>query len=198
MIGIYKITSPSGKIYIGQSDNIKKRLTDYSIKNTKTQPALCNSFKKYGKENHIFEIVEECEYINLNIQERYWQDYYDVIGPNGLNCLLTKIEGKTKNTSIESHLRRSLAIKAAWTDERREQMSQLGKNKIFSEETRAKISQKTKGRFYRRVIDTKTGQIFNSIKDAAKANNINYSRLACMLLGQNPNKTNMRYYEENE
>lgn len=29
MIGIYKITSPSGKIYIGQSGNLEKRLKDY-------------------------------------------------------------------------------------------------------------------------------------------------------------------------
>ena len=56
--GIYKITSPSGKIYIGSSKNIKKRWQSYSDKNCKGQPKLCKSFKKYGKENHIREIIE--------------------------------------------------------------------------------------------------------------------------------------------
>jgi hypothetical protein len=31
--GIYKITSPSGKVYIGQSVDIKRRFTTYKILN---------------------------------------------------------------------------------------------------------------------------------------------------------------------
>lgn len=34
MIGIYKITSPSGKVYIGQSVNIKERFKSH-LKNRK-------------------------------------------------------------------------------------------------------------------------------------------------------------------
>ena len=53
IIGIYKITSPSNKIYIGQAVNILKRWKDYkSIKN-RNQPKLDNSLNKYGFENHI-------------------------------------------------------------------------------------------------------------------------------------------------
>lgn len=67
MIGIYKITSLSDRIYIGQSTNINKRLNSYksSLCNSKKQTRLYNSFKKYGVKNHSFEILEVCDVINV-------------------------------------------------------------------------------------------------------------------------------------
>jgi len=59
MTGIYKITSPSGKIYIGSSINIDKRIKYYSSGNCKGQIRLFNSIVKYGWNNHILEILEE-------------------------------------------------------------------------------------------------------------------------------------------
>ena len=56
--GIYKITSPSGKIYIGQSVNIKDRIKAYKCGHCKEQPFVCNSILKHGWENHKFEIIE--------------------------------------------------------------------------------------------------------------------------------------------
>ena len=35
-----------------------------------------------------FEIIENCSLEDLNIRERYWQDFYDVLN-GGLNCQLT-------------------------------------------------------------------------------------------------------------
>ena len=52
MIGIYKITSPTNKIYIGQSINIEKRFLNYNSINCKKQIRLYNSFKKYGFDKH--------------------------------------------------------------------------------------------------------------------------------------------------
>lgn len=75
-IGIYKITSPSGKIYIGQSIQVKKRFEQYRYLDCKKQPKLFNSFKKYGPENHKFEIIEECSVEQLNEREIYWKKYY--------------------------------------------------------------------------------------------------------------------------
>lgn len=74
IIGIYRITSPAGKIYIGQSIDINKRWYDYKCLLCKNQPKLYNSFKKYGVENHKFDIVHICEY-DISILE-YWEDYY--------------------------------------------------------------------------------------------------------------------------
>jgi group I intron endonuclease len=89
---IYKITSPSGKIYIGQTINLKRRIKHYegyktNSSSVKIQKKLYRSFIKYGWENHNFEILEECtiEHNVLNEKEIYWIAYYESYS-TGLNC----------------------------------------------------------------------------------------------------------------
>ena len=72
-IGIYKITNPEGKIYIGQSINIEKRWKGYKNFHCKGQHKLYNSLKKYGPENHTFEIIEECIMEELDIREEFYK-----------------------------------------------------------------------------------------------------------------------------
>lgn len=56
--GIYKITNPKGRIYIGQSKNIDERITRYKkLQCCKHQLFLYRSFLKYGVDNHSFEII---------------------------------------------------------------------------------------------------------------------------------------------
>jgi group I intron endonuclease len=100
MIGIYKITSPSGRIYIGQSVDIVKRKQQYSSGiNYNNQTKLYNSLVKYGFSEHIFEIVEQCVVEELNERERYWQEFYDVVSQRGLNCRLTTTNDKSGKLS---------------------------------------------------------------------------------------------------
>jgi group I intron endonuclease len=89
MIGIYKITSPSKKVYIGQSINIEKRFKGYYYSNAKGQTILNKSFLKYGIDNHIFEIVCECKKSELYKLEAYYQTLYSANSKNGLNCSVT-------------------------------------------------------------------------------------------------------------
>ena len=90
LCGIYKITSPSGRVYVGQSKDIESRWVSYRKGNCHQQRILFNSIIKYGWINHIFEIIEECEVDELNCRERYWQDFYEVEKRGrGLNCILT-------------------------------------------------------------------------------------------------------------
>jgi group I intron endonuclease len=80
IIGIYKITSPTNRIYIGQSTDVLNRTKYYTNPNgCKEQHKLYNSIKKYGWDAHTFEIIEECETTQLNERERYWQDFFNVI-----------------------------------------------------------------------------------------------------------------------
>jgi group I intron endonuclease len=88
MTGIYKITNSKGRVYIGQAVSLQKRKTQYQRYDCKNQPRLYNSLVKYGFSEHIFEIVEECKLEELNIRERHWQDFYNVLGKSGLNCKL--------------------------------------------------------------------------------------------------------------
>jgi len=87
IIGIYKITSPTGRMYIGQSIEIRERWLSYfrlDLQVTK-QPKLYRSFLKYGVKNHQFEIIEECPEEYLDELETWWKLYYNSV-ENGLNC----------------------------------------------------------------------------------------------------------------
>jgi len=104
--GIYKITSPSGKIYIGQSENIHRRFYQYKKLNCKQQWLLYKSFIKYGVDNHIFEIIVECNKEELNKNEEFYINQYNSY-KKGLNCslggenkpsLLEEVKEKQSNT----------------------------------------------------------------------------------------------------
>jgi group I intron endonuclease len=85
IIGIYKITNPKDKVYIGQSTNVKRRKSQYYCFNSSSIGyKIKNSLKKYGPENHIFEIIEECTLEQLNEREIYWIKYYNSV-KRGLN-----------------------------------------------------------------------------------------------------------------
>lgn len=83
--GIYKITSPSGKVYIGQSWDIYARWyghkRDFRL-GRPCNPILTNSFKKHGVDNHRFVILEELgtppnnQQYNLDIAEQFFIDGY--------------------------------------------------------------------------------------------------------------------------
>lgn len=135
MIGIYKITSPNNRIYIGQSINITSRWYDYKRKPANRQIRLNRSFIKYGIDNHLFEVIEECSVELLNERERYWQDYYEVL-INGLNCVLTATNDKSGKISEETRINLSLSKKG--------NKSSLGR--VLSEKTKSIISEKAKGR----------------------------------------------------
>lgn len=105
-IGIYKIINPKGRLYIGQSTNIKFRLTQYKYYKCKKQVKLYNSLKKYSFQLHICEIIEECCIEQLNDRERYYQDLYNSV-ENGLNCRLTCSNDKLGIISIETRKKMS-------------------------------------------------------------------------------------------
>lgn len=73
---IYKITSPTGRIYIGQTTDYRKRLNQYRCLRCRTQTRLYNSLKKYGFTNHSFEVVEEVDNSLADTREIYWISEY--------------------------------------------------------------------------------------------------------------------------
>ncbi len=79
MMGIiYKYTSPSGKVYIGQTKRtIQERAKDKNGSGYKQCVIFYAAIKKYGFENFKVDIIEECENSLLNEKEKYWIMYYD-------------------------------------------------------------------------------------------------------------------------
>jgi group I intron endonuclease len=120
--GIYKITSPNDRIYIGQSINIKNRyrahIKDFHLYDTK----LTRSFKKYGIESHTFEIICICDTSMLDVLEtKYIIEYNsleDGLNTIDLNYTLTDTS-KCKNNYQWTDARRishSEFIKKWWRD----------------------------------------------------------------------------------
>lgn len=188
MIGIYKITSPSNRVYIGQSIRIEERILEYKKnKNCNGQPKLLNSFLKYGIENHLFEIIEECDVILLNERERYWQEFYNVI-IDGLNCILTNTNDKKAVFSKNIREKMSKSKKGKKQSDahvKKRVESKLGYK--HSEETKNKISNKRN----KLIIDLSTGIFYNNCLEASTALCIKKSTLQAMIIGRLNNKTNL-------
>lgn len=145
MIGVYKITNPNGKIYIGQSTDIEKRFNRYINLNCKGQPKLYNSLKKYGWENHQKEILEECNTSELLEKETFWKIYFNVLGNKSLCC---RIDGRGGFLSKDTINKLSLSIKSYWDslndddkNKRLENLRKLHKN----QDVRRKIKSKLEG-----------------------------------------------------
>lgn len=87
MVGIYKITNKiNGKSYIGQSIHIEQRWQEHLYKNTHCS-LIKYAFHKYGVDNFIFEVLEECKQEELNEKEQYWIKYFNTF-ENGYNLTL--------------------------------------------------------------------------------------------------------------
>jgi len=214
-MGIYKITSPSGKIYIGQSINIKKRFLKYkSLQNTKEQPALVRSFIKYGVINHVFETIEICLVEELNIRERYWQDFYGVLN-HGLNCVLTSTDTLPHIVSEETKMKISLGNKGkklsqevkdkisknhaklnlgkSLSRETKLKLSILNKGKKLSEETKLKMSNLECRK--QKIINIDSNIVYDSIKQVSEIFNIKLSRLRYFLQTKGMYE-NFKYYKK--
>ena len=200
--GIYKITSPTGKIYVGQSVNIHKRFLKYKKLNCKSQSKLYRSFLKHGLDNHIFEVIEYCEVCKLNELERYWQDEYSVL-KKGLNCILTTTASKTGKLSDKTKLKLSMInIGKKMSEESKKKMSEYRKGKKLSDFSKEKIrainlgkklSQETKDKMSnsrkKKVKDKESNIIYNSIKECSEINCISYSKLKLDLKKNNTKYT---------
>ncbi len=216
--GIYKITSPTGRVYVGQSADIETRFAKYKGLHCKGQRRLYASFEKHGIDLHDFDVIEVVQDINsLTERERFWQEHYSVTGPLGLNCKLV-----TNNCRSGLH-----------SEETRKLMSESAKGKKASESTREKMRRAKLGRKMpeeqrkamigrvqpesqvekhrkrmignaftkgvvpvnaRKVINTKTGEVFASITLAANALGYNPRTVRAWLDGQNKNKSALEVY----
>jgi group I intron endonuclease len=85
MIGVYSITSPTGKVYVGSSKHIEVRWKSYKKLRCKDQTKIYRSLIKHGVDNHIFKVLIECEAHELYDWEHLWSMKYDTIN-KGLNC----------------------------------------------------------------------------------------------------------------
>ena len=148
--GIYKITSPTGKVYIGQSTHIESRISDYKrLTGCKKQVRLYASLKAHGAKAHSFEVVEPCLESQLNERERYWQDALDATGDSGLNCRLTAASDRSglhSETSKALMRQKQGGVNNPNYGKRGADTSTFGRKRTESECAAIKAYQATRGR----------------------------------------------------
>lgn len=200
MIGIYKVISPSNKIYVGQSIDVEKRIKQYKRLDCKKQPKLYNSLLKYGVDKHVFELIEECSLEQLNEREIYWKQYYNTIN-EGLNCELFDIGQGYRSDEVKRKISNSLKGKTKTP----EHCLNLSKARIgIPSKRKGKPDLKQKGvpkpgagpkkgskligagpKEGKHIIDNQTGEIFNSVKECRNKFKIHLRKMYHILKDKN-------------
>lgn len=150
---IYKILSPSNKVYIGQTWDYKKRMSGYKNISCKRQPKLYNSLLKYSVDNHSFTIVHELpEDISQSVLDTYEQLYIDQYRDCGIQLMNIReagSHGKHSQESIEKLRKVNLGRK--YSDEFKKRRSEIMKGNTLrlgssqSEETKLKMGNSRRG-----------------------------------------------------
>lgn len=103
---IYKITSPSGKAYIGQTlVALDKRMKDH-LKSSSNCKLLKRAIIKYGWESMKVEVLLYCQERDLNTYEQAMIKAYDTLAPSGYNCTTGGEAGKRlcEETKMRIHV----------------------------------------------------------------------------------------------
>lgn len=210
---IYKITSPAGRVYIGQSINMYKRYRTYQLGNFKGQKALYSSVIKYGFDNHVFEIIE-LHPVDIDASEIYWIEYYKsnkhrYPDCNGLNLSDGGPTNKGRRCIVSDNVRemrrkQALSSNGVATYYKNNPQELIGEKNPFygkkhTEETRLKMKQNRTNscgiKHFRSkpVIDTATGFVYENAVECSNLTGINYSTLRSMLNGGKLNNTTLMY-----
>lgn len=142
--GIYRIKSPTNKVYIGQTTDVHKRYAAYSYdtKNAK-QRKLYASLRKHGFYRHEFELIHELPSdVSSNILDCY-EDFY-------MNIY--------KDCGFELMNIRGAGSKGAFSEETKRKISASKLGKKLSPEHKATVSNHNKER-----AKTKIGLFYCSL-----------------------------------
>jgi group I intron endonuclease len=155
---IYKIVNPRGNIYIGKTIRLKERIANYKYcSGISEQKMLYNSIKKYGWENHVFEILDQITEDKLSELEIFYIEKYNTYHYNneqGMNLTKGGEGASGRIDSFEVRKKRADKIRGRkHTEYTKKLMSELKKGKPsnkkgipHSEQVKQKISQANKGK----------------------------------------------------
>lgn len=174
--GIYKITNLlNGKIYIGQSVNIKSRFSEH--RGFPTANYMYNDMKEFGLENFAFETIIVCAPEHLNLYEKLCIEHYDCVHPNGYN--LTK-GGTERFEHIEETIEK---IRKSSTGRKQKTILKGIHNPRYGKKSNAIIDRP----ILNKKIEDITGRIWNSVQECANFFGVDASALSKKLLKHKPN-----------
>lgn len=182
----------NGKVYVGQTcRTFKERMGEHlRHKNTTLGKALA----KYGIDNFEYKIIDEAKTIEeLNEKEIFWIEKLNSITPYGYNLCKGGNNTLGYNHKEESKEKMRLSKKGtfkgednpffgkkhthetrqkmrdAWTEERKEQL---------------RLSAKTRKHLTVKVRNVDTGEVFDSVKEAAEKYNLKDTHISRVCKGK--------------
>lgn len=143
MVGIYKVESPNGEIYLGQSRHVIKRWGSLKRTTCPRPELLVKSILRYGQSVHIFSVAHELpDDISQNILDLYEQIYIKQYKDCGVS-LLNIQNGGYRSRHVDS-TKEKLKLRKC-SDETKRKISIAHKGKVLSTEHRLKLSVSHKG-----------------------------------------------------
>lgn len=215
-IGIYKIVNPTGKVYIGQSLDVEKRMLHYKKLQCKDQQLLYNSILKYGFNSHKISIVVVCDAEQLNDLERFYiKKFKSNVRKHGLNLTSggrdyfyhcesvkkkmsiaqlgnTKRRGKKQpQEEVAKRVKQLIGKKRSVQQKTNISKSLIGRK--LSQQHRDNMSKSFQYKNAKKIINIETLEIYNRCQDAASSIGMKRTTLIAMLNGQNKNKSPFKY-----
>lgn len=163
----------------------------YLNKVGKINRTITKSIKQFGAENHTFEVIEVCNIDELRERERYWQEYYNCLYPNGLNRNLVACKGKRQQHCEEAKQQMS-ATKMGGTPWNKGLPTWESTKKTIKDRYCPLTRSASKI-----ILDTRTGVYYYCLREASQAFRIPKQTLKMNLSAPNKdckkNKTHLIY-----
>ena len=195
---IYKITSPTNKIYIGSTVNVINRIRNYKNNYCSRQSKIYNSILKYGWDNHKFEIIEECEIELRNKREYFWGMYYNTLN-EGLNCKLPNPDEQVTCISKETSLKMSSwQIGRKMSEEAKSKMREAKLGRVVSEKTKQAVSDSHSIPILQYDLDNNFIKEWKSAAEAAKILELNEGHIRTCCKGKRKTHGKFKWKNKNE
>jgi len=215
------VNKVTDQVYIGQTNDLVKRRSSHFrtlAGNRHRNNQLQNSYNKYGKEAFSMQVIEDniiCPIV-VDYKEKYYINKYNSMDKKfGFN----RESGGNLNKTVceEAKKARSENMKGSknlWfgkfgndhprtghkhTEEWKKKFSQSQMGHPVKQETKDKIAAGRLGGnnpASKKVIDTKTGRIFDTLNEAALFSNMAAGNLSSRLRGIVKNNTDLKFYDK--
>ncbi len=211
---IYKIVFPNDKVYIGQTKNLKRRISDHKYDSKSKSLRVYCAIRKYGWEKIRFEVIEENlpSMLEANTREIYWIETYKSRDPEfGYNMarggvLSLPQTGSSNPMSLESIAKRnecSLDEARRLTpgygrevsDFNRKRASETHKGKKLSQDIIDKLTE-VNTKYIFKITNEVSGEIFEveNLKKWCEERNMSYGIL--YRRASKPEERTRRHYKE--
>lgn len=182
---VYKLTSPSGKVYVGQTTDFDKRMAAYRGGRCRGQAYLYAAILKHGWDNFRIEVIDTAEFKeHLDFYETLWIEMLGAMDPargynlksggaNGRPNAATRAKigagnkGKVRSAELRARLSRAHTGKKQSAETIAKRAAAITGLKI-SPETRTKITGE-RHHHARAVICITTGERYGATAEAARA-----------------------------